>query len=247
MSIQCLSKQLDFELFGRRVDEVGQHVCDKTEYAFFSAGKVIKDVTALDYAFRAISESIKFFDLIAKIDLLTRPTLGFIATTRDFLDAARIFKTLHYVLGGKMEEDRDNRTWLRPITEVCLAIGRGITALQWLAAQKVIDLEEFAKKAKEVGGNVAFTCANALRGTTLMNIAFVGGLLGLIAQDAQGIHRGEVVISKGLSIASLASDVTSLSLGLFGFTNPFVLIPLSIVAGVAGVASFVADPANVSR
>ena len=77
-----------------------------------------------------------------------------------------------------------------------------------------------------------------------MNSAFLVGLLGLAAQDVQGIQRGEKLVSNTLSIVSLSAEVAAIALGFAGFSNLYLLTTLSIIAASCGVSSWAADPQN---
>jgi hypothetical protein len=263
MCVDALPKQLDFASFARGIDEFGHtalstvgesahsFVCfagselkTKAFQLMSTAAYIVKDAYRCDLALASVADFIKMIDLHAKADSIGRPMLAAIVVTRDFMDAVKILKSIDY-MANKARGDFDKfvRGDVCPfISEVALAIGRSLSTLHWLAAQRLIDLEHFAALAASIGGEAAFHAAKAVTSTTLMNSAFIVALIGLASQCVYNIEHGRDPVPNALDCVSLAAYTATTALAVLGMANPAVSITFGFVAASTGLAAELVKP-----
>ena len=194
-------------------------------------------------ALRVVEQIITIVDLEAKIECVAKPSMAAIKVTRGFFDATRVLQSVKYITCD-LYDDFVDKKFLPIITQAALAIGRAISTLHWFVEQKVLDFDSLAKKAASVGGKYGQAFINAVRGSTLVNSAFLVGIGGLVISDIQAIRRGEHILTHTFSSVSLTTDFVSIALGFFSIVNPNTIAALAIVAATTGLAAWLTDPEN---
>lgn len=244
MCLNALSKQFNLDSLALGAQELGMMVYTPAKGLVIQAARVLRDGYATDVVFRLGSEAYKLVDLEAKTECVVKPMMATINATRGFFDATRVLQSVNYVINGTLQRDFLARNIVPLITQAALAVGRAISTLHWFVEKKIVDFEELAKKAANIGGEYGSSFVRAIRATHLMNGAFLVGLAGLIYQDVEAIQKGEHLVSHAFSTVSLTADVASIALGFANFTNPHMVTTLAIVAASTGLAAWLTDPAN---
>ncbi len=234
-----------------KIDDLPACVCHYVDVArnairqgVIEAGFLAKKAYPCDLVLRLFRETMTVASADSQGPYATSAGAKTIDATRDFYGAVRIISSLDYFFNGGFSKDLKESKVASMISEAAFFVGRGLETMHYAAKQKLIDLEAFAQKAKNVGGTYAFQAANFVRAANLMNAAYFVGLVGFVYQEGRGIQSGEKVFSHAMNATSYTIDTIVVGLIIYGYANMAVLSAFGAVAAATAIAGWLSDPEN---
>lgn len=246
MCLNILSKQINAlpQTLLQGAEEIGSSMIGTMQSTVSTVARTFVNPSSADMALRLVADTVLFWDLQTKTEMVARPIITTFTLIRNTIDASRIGFSINHIVNGTFYTDIVEKKIVPLITEVAFLFGRTMATLNWCADQKIINWEDLAKKALSTGGVCAYYAVNMLRMTKLMDALFIVALSGLIYQDAEFIWKGEDMPFHILSSLSSLADVISITIGFTGFGNPYVATSLGIIAATTGLMAWYHDPAN---
>ncbi|MBS0654657.1 MAG: hypothetical protein JSR46_02670 [Verrucomicrobia bacterium] len=210
--------------------------------------KIARSAKGLSETIRFVEDSVRMIDLAQQAEAVARPIFDAASNVTSFRNAGRIFESISYLVDGSFYKDVIEVNVLPLISAISFFMRRCVATASWLFSHNVLDRDALAQVAEKVGIAPVFSHFSrvlpAVSEDQFLDGTLVAGLIPIVIMHGEKLVKGEDIVYNFLECTSAVADTVGAILRLSSIDDPYIQVPLSLVAAGTGFFAFFADPAN---